>query len=57
MNIVLWLAIVFAAMAFIFVMPIFVVSAISNWWEIRRFRRSLGNMQGSPWEPPGAAGE
>lgn len=47
----------FAIMGFIFVLPIFVVSAISQWWEIRRFRGSLDKMEGNPWDPPGARGD
>jgi hypothetical protein len=38
------LAIRFAEMGFVFVVPIFVVSAISQWWDIRRFRGSLAKM-------------
>ena len=47
-----WIVIVFGGMAFVFVMPIFLVSAISQWWDVRRFREGLARMEGLPLEPP-----
>jgi hypothetical protein len=48
-------AFLLGVMSLIFVWPIFVVSAISQWWDVRRFRGVLARMQSLPLDPPDGA--